>query len=171
MIPLFNILEQLMYTREHLVAAERATYIPARPKTPVSSRPLIYLEEPEANVFPKTQYDLVKLFAWLANDSILCFDWVITTHSPYILSSFNNLLEAWQVAAAKPGAKDEIAKLIEERYWIRPSDFKAYCIHDGKLESIMDEETGLINGNYLDGVSDKIGSQFDELLRIGYVEA
>jgi energy-coupling factor transporter ATP-binding protein EcfA2 len=171
MIPLFNILEQLMYTREHLVEAERATYIPAHPKKPVSSKPLIYLEEPEANIFPKTQYDLVRLFTRLANDPILNFGWVITTHSPYILSSFNNLLEAWQVAAAKPDAKAEVAKLIEERYWIRPSDFKAYCIHDGKLESIMDEETGLINGNYLDGVSNEIGSQFDELLRIGYVEA
>jgi hypothetical protein len=107
----------------------------------------------------------------MANDPMLSFEWVITTHSPYILSSFNNLLEAWQVAAAKPNAKDEVVKLIEERYWIKPSDFRAYCIHDGKLESIMDEETGLINGNYLDGISNEIGGQFDELLRIGYVKA
>ena len=107
----------------------------------------------------------------MANEPILDASWVITTHSPYILSSFNNLLEAWQVAANKPDGKNEVAKLIDERYWIKPSDFKAYCIHDGKLESIMDEETGLINGNYLDGVSSEIGSQFDELLRIGYVEA
>jgi hypothetical protein len=106
----------------------------------------------------------------LANDHLLDFSWVITTHSPYTLSSFNNLLEAWQVATARPDAKNEVEKLIEERYWIKPSDFKAYCIHDGKLESIMDDETGLINGNYLDGVSSEIGSQFDELLRIGYVE-
>ncbi len=131
----------------------------------------LIVEEPEAHIFPNTQYGLMRLFARLSSETWLNFSFAITTHSPYILSSFNNLLEAWQVAAAKPDAKDEVAKLIEERYWIRPSDFKAYCIHDGKLESIMDEETGLINGNYLDGVSNEIGSQFDELLRIGYVEA
>jgi hypothetical protein len=129
------------------------------------------IEEPEASVFPQTQYELVREFAALANEVDFQPHFTITTHSPYILSSFNNLLEAWQVASAKPDAKNEVAKLIEERYWIKSSDFKAYCIHDGKLESIMDEETGLINGNYLDGVSNEIGSQFDELLRIGYVEA
>jgi hypothetical protein len=171
MIPLFNILEQLMYTREHLMEAERATYIPARSKPPVSSRPLIYLEEPEANVFPRTQYALVQLFAWLSCDPILNFDWVITTHSPYILSAFNNLIEASQVVAAKPELEGEVAKLIPERYWVKSNDVKAYCIRDCNLESIMDEETGLISGNYLDSVSEMIGIEFDELLRLGYVES
>jgi hypothetical protein len=35
----------------------------------------------------------------------------------------------------------------------------------------MDEETHLISDNYLDAVSEQIGGEFDELLRIGYVEA
>ena len=170
-LPLFEIIEQTMYFREHSVERDKPIRLSNGEIQYLTAKPLMYLEEPEANVFPDTQYQLVRLFAWLSTDPVLAFSWVITTHSPYILSSFNNLLEAWQVAAAKPDAKDEVAKLIEERYWIRPSDFKAYCIHDGKLESIMDEETGLINGNYLDGVSNEIGSQFDELLRIGYVEA
>ena len=171
MLPMFNILEQLMYSREHLVAAERATYIPARPKKPVSSKPLLYLEEPEANVFPRTQYELVKLFAWLASDPVLGFDWAITTHSPYILSAFNNLIEASQVVTTKPELKSEVDKLISEQYWISSSDFKAYSIHDGYLESIMDTESGLINGAYLDAISNKIGADFDELLRMAYVKS
>jgi len=170
LLPLVNVLRRMAYEQEHIEVLAFATYDPPRTTPAVRTRSLVYLEEPEANIFPKTQYDLVKIFAWLANDHLLDFSWVITTHSPYTLSSFNNLLEAWQVATARPDAKNEVEKLIEERYWIKPSDFKAYCIHDGKLESIMDDETGLINGNYLDGVSSEIGSQFDELLRIGYVE-
>jgi hypothetical protein len=164
MIPLFNIMEQLMYTREHLVEAERATYIPARPKMPVSSRPLIYLEEPEANLFPKTQYALVQLFTWLSCDPILNFDWVITTHSPYILSSFNNLIYAGQL-----GKDKEIRRKIpiEEKYWIEPGTFAAYSIHDGKCESIL-SKSGLIDGEYLDSVSEKIGNEFDSLLRLEY---
>lgn len=170
LLPMFNVLDRLASFQEHREVSIRATRTPPFDKPPVQCKKLIYLEEPESNVFPSTQYDLVRLFAWLSNEPNLDFSWVITTHSPYILSSFNNLLEAWQVATTKPDSKNEVAKLIQERYWIRPSDFKAYCIHDGKLESIMDEETGLINGKYLDGISNEIGSQFDELLRIGYVE-
>jgi hypothetical protein len=171
LLPLFNVLGQLAWDREGRIAWAEPKQGQQVQRAPISAKALIYLEEPEAHIFPETQYQLVRLFAWLSNVPSQDFSWVITTHSPYILSSFNNLLEAWQVAVAKPDSRSEIAKLIEERYWIAPSDFRAYCIDDGKLESIMDEETGLINGNYLDGVSNEIGSQFDELLRIGYVKA
>ena len=172
LLPLFNVLERQCYWQEHRVVHNEGTRaFQNMPASPGETRPLMYVEEPETHIFPSTQFELVKLFAWLSSDLLLRFSWVIATHSPYILSSFNNLLEAWQAAASKPEAKDEVATLIGERYWIRPSDFKAYRIHDGKLESIMDEETGLINGEYLDGISNEIGSQFDELLRIGYVEA
>lgn len=170
LLPLVNVLRRMAYEQESIEVMAYATYEPPRKDAAVRTRSLIYLEEPEAHVFPKTQYDLIKVFAWLANDPLLDFSWAITTHSPYTLSSFNNLLEAWQVAAAKPEAKDEVAKLIDERYWIKPSDFRAYCIHDGKLESIVDEETGLVSANYLDSVSETIGGEFDELLRLGYVE-
>ena len=171
MIPLFNILEQLMYFREHGVVAARAVYDPPRPEKPVSSRPFLYLEEPEANIFPKTQYDLVKLFAWLANDEILDFSWVITTHSPYILSAFNNLIEAGQAARNNPNLHDQVAKIIPEQYWIKEGDFKAYAIEDGVLTSIVAKDTGLVSANYLDQVSETIGMEFDELLRLGYVES
>jgi hypothetical protein len=35
----------------------------------------------------------------------------------------------------------------------------------------MDSETGLVSANYLDNVSEVIGVEFDELLRLGYVES
>ena len=170
MIPLFNVLEQLMYFREHGVEGARAVYDPPRPERPASSRPFLYLEEPEANVFPATQYELVQLFAWFASDPILDFSWVITTHSPYILSAFNDLIEAGRLGTDR-ALKSEVNEIIPERYWVKPCDFKAYSIHDGKLESIMDEETGLINGQYLDAISNKIGGDFDALLRIGYAKS
>ncbi|HWG18925.1 MAG TPA: AAA family ATPase [Terracidiphilus sp.] len=132
---------------------------------------LFFLEEPESNVFPATQYDLVRIFARMANEPILDAYWVITTHSPYILSAFNNLIEASQVAAAKPELKGEVAKFIPEQYWVDSDHFRAYSIHEGHLESIVDSETGLISTNYLDSVSETIGVEFDELLRLGYVES
>jgi AAA domain, putative AbiEii toxin, Type IV TA system len=132
---------------------------------------LFFIEEPESNIFPSTQYELVRIFARMANEPVLDAYWVITTHSPYILSSFNNLIEASQVAAAKPDLKEDVAKLVPEQYWVKSDDLKAYCIQDGNIESIMDTETGLISANYLDSVSETIGVEFDELLRLGYVES
>jgi len=128
---------------------------------------LFFLEEPESNVFPSTQYDLVRIFARMANEPALDAYWVITTHSPYLLSSFNNLIYAGQLASEKPELRDEIAALVPKHFWIENGSFRAYCIHDGELKSIL-SESGLIDGEYLDSVSDTIGNEFDSLLRLEY---
>jgi predicted ATPase len=58
-------------------------------------------EEPEAHLYPETQSDIVELIGLLAN---LYHNPIIkTTHSPYILSAFNNLSYAYQVAKNKVG--------------------------------------------------------------------
>ena len=171
MLPMFALFTYLAFNQEHYSARTANTKISPRADI-IEYSPLIYLEEPETAIFPKTQYDIVKLLAWFANDPVLSFDWCITTHSPYVLSSFNNLLQAWQVASSKPASvKRKVQRLIGEQYWIAPRCFEAYCINNGELESIMDSETGLIDGTYLDSVSSEIGAQFDELLRIDYAKA
>lgn len=128
---------------------------------------LFFLEEPEANVFPWTQYDLVRIFARMALEPALDASWVITTHSPYILSAFNNLIEAGQAARNNPKLQAEVAKIVPEQYWIKEGDFKAYAIEDGVLKSIVNE-SGFVEGNYLDQVSEVIGDEFDKLLRLEY---
>lgn len=123
-----------------------------------------FIEEPESHIFPDMQRELVRYFTELTNADRLKPHFTITTHSPYILSAFNNLIFAGQLGQDK-GLKKKIK--IDERYWIEPGSFRAYSIHDGKLESIL-SDTGLINGEYLDGVSESIGNEFDELLRLEY---
>lgn len=126
-----------------------------------------FIEEPESHIFPDMQQELVRYFVELANAERLRPRFTITTHSPYILSAFNNLIEAGQAARNNPKLRDEIAKIVPERYWVKEGDFRAYSIHDGKLESIL-SESGFIDGNYLDQVSEVIGNEFDELLRLEY---
>jgi hypothetical protein len=128
---------------------------------------IAFIEEPEVGIFPKTQYDLVCLFAWLSNWPELNLSLAITTHSPYTLSSFNNLIFAGQLATERPELKHEIARLVPERYWIENGSLRAYSIHDGVLKSIL-SESDLIDGEYLDSVSDIIGNEFDSLLRLEY---
>ena len=127
----------------------------------------IFVEEPELSIFPESQYLLMRLFAWLSSEHRLDFPFAITTHSPYTLSSFNNLIMAGQLAKERPELRDEVAQLVPERFWIENGSFRAYCIHDGELKSIL-SESGLIDGEYLDSVSDTIGNEFDSLLRLEY---
>src|SRR6266536_2153959 len=141
------------------------------PNQVIPIKGLVYVEEPEANIFPSTQYELIRLFAWLSQEWRLDFSWVVTTHSPYILSAFNNLNEAGQVSRAKPELKDEVAKLIPEHFWINEGEFRAYAIEKGVLKSIVAKDTGLVSANYIDQVSETIGAEFDELLRLGYVQS
>ena len=171
LLPMMNVLGQVATGQRDRTIFPPPNNLPAMPREITLSKGLIYLEEPEANVFPDTQYQLVRLFARLSHEPTLDFSWVITTHSPYILTAFNNLIEAGQVARAKPELKDEVAKLIPEHYWIKEGDFKAYAIEDGVLKSIVAKDTGLVSANYLDQVSETIGMEFDELLRLGYVES
>lgn len=165
--PLFNILEQLMFFREHSIEAEQSS-VEGGSEPPVVVRPVIYIEEPEANIFPKSQYDLVRLFAWLASDPILNFKWVITTHSPYILSVLGDLVKAGLIASKEPERRTAVAQIISESFWINPEDFAAYKIEDGKLQSIFDKDSGQIDGDYLDDVSGKISDEFGQLLEIQY---
>jgi hypothetical protein len=61
-----------------------------------------------------------------------------------------------------------VDKVIPEKYWIKDGDFAAYKIEGGKLDSIFDEKTGQIDGDYLDDVSEKISEEFGQLLEIQY---
>lgn len=148
LVPLMLTLSWFLYVSEHTKTAGWT----------------LYIEEPEAHLFPETQNQLIRTFALLSSNPS---SWVITTHSPYILTAFNNLILAGQLGKDKPKLKDEIARIVPEKYWIDSGGFKAYCIHDGILRPII-SESGLIDGEYLDGVSDSIGNEFDALLKLEY---
>ena len=88
---------------------------------------------------------------------------VITTHSPYILTSFNNLLQAGQLLESGVNKK-KLFKIVPEFEVLKPGELNAYAFEDGDVTSLIDEETGLISADLLDQVSEEIAVQFDELL-------
>ncbi|MGD0903277.1 MAG: hypothetical protein ABR924_10095, partial [Terracidiphilus sp.] len=95
------------------------------------------------------------------------------THSPYIFTAFNTLIQAWR-AGNKQGKREQVAALIPEQYWVSENNFAAYAIHDGVLTPIFEKEiegkegSGLIDGDYLDSVSDQLGGELEKLLDIEY---
>ncbi len=123
------------------------------------------IEEPELNLYPTTQKDLIYYLSDKCTKGEN--DLVITTHSPYTLSSFNNLLLAYQTAQKHPEQKEAIKAIIPEESWMNPEDFAAYYVEsDGTARSIFNRKTGMIGENELDDVSETIGEEFDELMEI-----
>jgi hypothetical protein len=126
----------------------------------------VYIEEPEAHLFPATQRIIVEFMArtYRARRSEMCL--VITTHSPYILTALNNLLQAGRNYSSSPDAdaNKKLTAIIPPSHSLNPSDVKAYSLEDGGIKTIICQETSLIDAEIIDNVSSDIAVQFDKLL-------
>lgn len=124
----------------------------------------IIVEEPELNLYPTAQQGLLN---WLVEKCTKGDnDLIITTHSPYILSSCNLLLEAYKVAQQRPDLEEEITAIVPKEQWLNPDEFAAYYVADGTVKPITDVRTHLIGSNELDAVSGDISDSFRKLLRL-----
>jgi predicted ATPase len=127
------------------------------------------IEEPEAHLFPVAQKQLIELLALMINqnnDNQL----IITTHSPYVLTVFNNLLFANRVVEKNPSTQSEVAQIIPQDSWLSAKDFSAYSLGNQSVsqdtnycEPIFNQEKGTIQQNYLDTVSEILGGDFQAL--------
>ncbi len=126
------------------------------------------IEEPELNLYPTTQKDLIySLIGGLQpNIAYKNAEWVITTHSPYVLSSFNTLMLAYKVGNQSDELRAEVEKIIPSRCWINPDEFAAYYVDNGTVRSIVNPQTGLIADNELDDVSEELADEQDKLLAL-----
>ncbi|ATV53413.1 AAA family ATPase [Prevotella intermedia] len=105
------------------------------------------IEEPEQNLFPETQRDLVYYFLQK------CLDkegnrLTLTTHSPYVLYALNNCMMAGLVS--KKMEANELSKLKCNLSKINPLDVSIYEIREGVVRGTIQGEDGLISDNYFD---------------------
>ena len=123
------------------------------------------IEEPELNLFPAAQN---KLIQYLVEKSVVFgHSFILTTHSPYILTSLNNLMYSYEVGKKE---HEETEKVIDKKYWINPEYVSAYMLlNDGTCEDIVDREEGLIKAEKIDDVTNILNEQFDALLNIELV--
>jgi energy-coupling factor transporter ATP-binding protein EcfA2 len=125
--------------------------------------PIIVIEELELHCFPILQKKLLNYVIEKTNKQPYTYV-VLPTHSPYILSAANNLLFANKVGSQSEESRLETNKIINETSWIDRDDFTAYFIDNGTAKSIVNEQTGLIDQNELDGISEDLGEEFDLLM-------
>ncbi|MDR1170922.1 MAG: ATP-binding protein [Bacteroidales bacterium] len=103
------------------------------------------VEEPEQNLFPITQRDLVYYMIRMCNSSKYNHRLTMTTHSPYILYALNNCMMGYLVKDAAPA--DE--RILSRESWIDPQLVSVWEIEDGKIRSIQDEDN-IVSENYFD---------------------
>lgn len=125
----------------------------------------MYIEEPEAHLFPSAQKTVVELIASVFNSNGDDTQFVITTHSPYVITSFDNLMQAGELSKTlNEEKKQELYNIVPKEQIIIPDKVNAYVFDNGTCKSIIDTETKLIVADALDNVSTDIAIQFDKLL-------
>ena len=146
---------------------------PIREKMKYQSAQL-FIEEPEQNLYPDAQRKLVqniirhlKAVKSVGKHRSMV---VLTTHSPYVLSTLNVLMADAAAVEKKPG--DERLKDVVDESTLLPTDaFSAYFINkDGVFEDIKDMEIPMLSGINLDSVSDWVDEHVGRINEILYAE-
>ncbi len=130
------------------------------------------IEEPELNLYPTTQRQLINYLVekctYVHPQSGLANQLLITTHSPYVLTSLNVLIAAHEIARLYPQEENTIEEIAPKASWLNPECFGAYYVSEGTVRPIMQDEESLklIQESQLDEVSEDILDDFDALMEI-----
>ena len=123
------------------------------------------VEEPEQNLFPSNQREVLNRLISIAN-SDECSHMVVTTHSPYLLSALNVSMLADKLSNTDE-SKDEVNDIVAPQFRMNSDNVSVFSL-GGEIycESIKDNRTGLVSVNYLDVVSDAISGDFNKLYQL-----
>ena len=119
------------------------------------------IEEPEQNLFPTTQRDLVYFLLKTINHGRK-HRLVVTTHSPYILHAFNNSMILGQVGTDLP--EEVKMELCCKDAAIDSAFVNVWQIKEGCLESIKDSRTNTIGKHYFNDVMNDLLDDYYQML-------
>lgn len=121
----------------------------------------IVIEEPEAHLFPEAQKEISSLIALMSN--LKQSQVIITTHSPYILASINNLILAHKVGK---NHMLEVNRKIDKHLWLDINKVFAAIVKSGQVKDIVDSELNIMQHEYIDTASSQINEEFDFLFQL-----
>jgi len=112
-----------------------------------------YFEEPETHLHPRAQIEVMKAIAFLVNTGR---QFIITTHSPYLLHIINNMILRFKIYGSEHP---------DGRVSLDPINVSAYRLRDGYSEVIIDwQDTQMIDEAELEEPANELGKEFDDLL-------
>lgn len=122
----------------------------------------LYIEEPEQNIFPETQQDIVYYLLRTINQNE-GHELFLTTHSPYIINAINNCMMGYHIKNAMP--IEEQNTLHSKEAWINSNLVGAYELTmEGTLVSIISEKTKTIGSHYFNRIMNKAMDQYYDML-------
>lgn len=128
-----------------------------------------FIEEPEQNLFPATQKELIyHLLQGCLYDPNRDHQLYLTTHSPFILYALNNCMMGY--LASQNSDEPSLQNTPSKNAWIAASRVSIWQIENGELHAIQDED-GLIKDNYFDQVMKSVMDEFYEFLPYAQTES
>ncbi len=115
------------------------------------------IEEPEQNLFPKTQKEIVYYLLNRINDTHRNHTLTITTHSPYILYALNNCIMASLIKDNLSDSEKKKLDCIHSK--IDPKSISIFQIKNGMINNIQQQD-GLIGENFFDAQMKEVMDEF-----------
>lgn len=126
------------------------------------------VEEPEQNLFPENQREVLGFFSKRLNNNSAQF--ILTTHSPYLLSCLNVMMLAYKLYQDEEMRK-QVEEIASPDFIVNPNDVAVYSLNPNAInepycKSLVSEKNGFVSVNELDSVSEIIGDDFDKLYNL-----
>lgn len=118
------------------------------------------IEEPEAHLFPTAQKEILELIILMIHSTESRV--ILTTHSPYILTSANLLMYSSYVEQDSKREQD----IVTDEFRIANEDVSAYLLKDFSETNIMDRENKMIDASKIDTISEELNIAIDRLLEM-----
>lgn len=136
---------------------------------------LFLIEEPETHIFPSSQSEIVRYIVSRQDLNTCKKSFLFTTHSPYVLTTMNNLVYAGIIEERfkvheQTKALEKLEKIYSAEERIHKNDLSAYYFNSGEAKSIIDSETGMVDAKELDEISVKTNDKFSEMLDLELME-
>mgnify|MGYP001117752929 CR=1 FL=1 len=131
----------------------------------------VLVEEPEAHLYPASQAKIVWLLAYSLRYMPRGSSLIITTHSPYVLSTVNNLILAEQALKSINSKKKIHASAVARKFMRAPLDSNSvsiFPIEGSRVSGFERDEFGLISAKKIDQISSEIAEISNELLDFVY---
>ncbi len=124
------------------------------------------LEEPEAHLFPVAQKYIVELISLLINSTNS--EVLLTTHSPYILTSMNLLIYSAYIENNKKTLSQN--QIVNRTLRLSSDKVAAYLIDKDSdkflMTSLKDSRNGLIDASKIDQISNVINENTEKLMEL-----
>lgn len=125
----------------------------------------LVVEEPEENLFPETQVELIYYMLSKLDLKDRADSLVLTTHSPYVLYAVNNCMLAHLASGEDAGGVEAVVG-IPRGAWLDPKAVSVWEIRDGRIPEgkTIQDGRGLVRDNYFDRVMHNVMADFSNLL-------